>query len=88
MQNLNIGIDEVITQHEDIWRKLRHHDRIINDMKNRNNSNNKSNDNEVPGETRNRSQNAHLERHYVYDERREENSKMQDLGMLYILPVM
>ena len=78
----------MITHHEDIWRRLRHHDKLINEMKNKNNSNNKNNnDNDDTGESAgNKTQNARLERHYVYDERRDDNSKMKDLGtFLYFM---
>ena len=57
-------------------------------MKNKNNSNNKNNnDNDDTGESAgNKTQNARLERHYVYDERRDDNSKMKDLGtFLYFM---
>lgn len=53
-------------------------------MKNKNNSNKLTHDegdmDEPDQERYNRSQNARLERHHIYDERRDENNKMRDLG--------
>lgn len=82
---LTKGIDEVVQQHDDIWRKLEHHEKALERMKMNGRLNRSGNALSTTTEESgvNQTQNARVDHHFVYDERRGDKETINDISEFY-----
>ena len=75
MAAVNTELESVYSNHKQIWRTLQEHDIIIDKLKAK-----QQPSKSVDLRHRNVSQNARLDTHYVYDERKRDNHRIKELG--------